>query len=86
VQGIDGTLRYVPNRARRHGCPGGHAHFLCTTCGAMACLTDQVIPVVTVPRGTVVRGKQLVVYGHCSSCASSKRAPAAPRSQRVGTP
>ena len=85
VQGIDGTLRYVTNPVKKSGCPGGHPHFLCLKCRAMSCLTDQDLPVVRVPDGTEVRGKQLVVYGLCVSCASSKRAPAAPRSNRGGT-
>lgn len=85
VQGIDGTLRYVPNSAQKRGCPGGHPHFLCQKCLDMSCLTDQEMPVVRVPEGTVVRGKQFLVYGICPSCASLKRVRTAPRSNRGGT-
>jgi Fur family transcriptional regulator, ferric uptake regulator len=85
VQGIDGTLRYVPNPAGKPGCPGGHAHFLCLKCGGMSCLTDQEMPVVRVPRGTEVRGKQFLVYGVCPSCASLKHARSARRSNRGGS-
>ena len=84
VQGIDGTLRYVPNPAPARGCPGGHPHFLCVKCRGMTCLTDQSMPVVRVPEGTEVRGKQFLVYGVCSSCASLKHARTAPRSNRGG--
>ena len=85
VQGIDGTLRYVLNPAAKHGCPGGHPHFLCMKCRGMSCLTDQVMPVVRVPEGTEVRGKQLLVYGICPSCASLTRTRTTPRSHRGGT-
>jgi hypothetical protein len=79
VQGIDRTLRYFINPAEKHGCPGGHPHFLCLRCRGMSCLSDQGIAVVRVPPGAEVRGKQLLVYGVCPSCASSNRARTAPR-------
>ena len=79
VQGIDRTLRYFINPAEKRGCPGGHPHFLCLQCNGMSCLTDQDIAVVRVPPGAEVRGKQLLVYGICPACASSKRARTAPR-------
>lgn len=76
VQGVDGTLRYVVNPSERRGgnagCPGGHPHFLCLECGAMTCLLDQELPRVRVSEGAEVRGKQLLVYGICPSCASGK--------------
>jgi Fur family transcriptional regulator, ferric uptake regulator len=78
VQGVDRTLRYFINPAEKRGCPGGHPHFLCLRCRGMSCLTDQQIAVVRVPPGAEVRGKQLLVYGICTSCAS-KRARTAPR-------
>ncbi|HTX73064.1 MAG TPA: hypothetical protein VMC79_09590 [Rectinemataceae bacterium] len=53
------------------GCPGGHPHFLCTNCGIMSCLLDQEMPRVRVPEGSLVRGKQLLVYGLCAACADS---------------
>jgi Fur family ferric uptake transcriptional regulator len=84
VQGIDRTLRYFINPDEKRGCPGGHPHFLCLKCGGMSCLTDQQIAVVRVPPGAEVRGKQLLVYGDCPSCAL-KRARAAPRSNRGGS-
>jgi Fur family transcriptional regulator, ferric uptake regulator len=84
VQGIDGTLRYFINQAEKQSCPGGHPHFLCLRCGGMSCLADQRIAVVRVPPGAEVRGKQLLVYGVCPSCAS-KSAPTVPRPDRGGT-
>lgn len=84
VQGIDGTLRYVPNQPRQRGCPGGHAHFLCLKCRSMTCLTDQPMPVVRVPQGTEVRGKQFLVYGVCPACSSRRGARSAPASRLGG--
>jgi Fur family ferric uptake transcriptional regulator len=85
VQGIDGTLRYVVNPVERQGCPGGHPHFLCLKCGAMTCLLDQELPRVRVPEGAEVRGKQLLVYGICPSCAAGKSTRAARKPSRAGT-
>ena len=81
VQGIDRMLRYFINPAEKRRCPGGHPHFLCQKCGGMFCLTDQDMPMVNVPSGAEVHGKQFLVYGVCPSCAS-KRARSAPRSGR----
>lgn len=72
VQGIDGVLRYLVNPAGADGCPGGHAHFLCVDCGRMTCLLDQALPRIDAPRGATIRGKQLLVYGICPSCARAK--------------
>jgi len=68
VQGLDGISRYRLHSPGDESCPGGHAHFLCGRCGRMSCLADQRMPRVRVPRGTLVEGKQLVVYGVCRSC------------------
>ena len=73
VQGMDGVLRYVANGDGAVGCPGGHPHFLCERCGAMICLPDQEVPRVEVPRGSIVRGKQLLAYGLCAGCAARER-------------
>ncbi|MGO8692773.1 MAG: Fur family transcriptional regulator [Rectinemataceae bacterium] len=83
VQGIDGTLRYIVNPAERKGCPGGHPHFLCLECGEMTCLLDQELQRVRVSEGAEIRGKQLLVYGICPSCARAKRAHAARKSHAV---
>ena len=74
-----------PTRKESVAVPGGHPHFLCLKCRGMSCLTDQVMPVVRVPEGTEVRGKQFLVYGVCPSCASLARARTTPRSHRGGT-
>ena len=70
VQGTDGVWRFCAHDTNIKGCPGGHAHLYCTECKRMICLKDQRIPVVEVPEGFRVEGKQLVVYGICSDCAS----------------
>lgn len=69
VLGIDGTWRYGANHPDRPGCPGNHAHFLCTVCGAMSCLSDQPMPHVQVPPGAVVEGRNFLVFGRCAQCA-----------------
>jgi Fur family transcriptional regulator, ferric uptake regulator len=79
VLGVDGVLRYIVNPDRAEGCPGGHAHFLCVDCGRMTCLLDQAMPRIKAPRGSLVRGKQLLAYGLCPSCARARK-PCPPRS------
>jgi Fur family ferric uptake transcriptional regulator len=69
VQGLDGAWRFCAHPPAEHGCPGNHPHFLCRECGSMRCLTEQQLPWVRVPTDVEVEGKQLVVYGVCSSCA-----------------
>ena len=71
VQGIDGVWRFCAHEQGAEGCPGDHAHFLCTSCGAMICLTDQKMPRVEVPEGVQVEGKQMVVYGLCPECLAN---------------
>ena len=72
VQGIDGAWRFCAHPPAKHGCPGNHPHFLCRECGRMLCLTEQNLPRVEVPADVEVKGKQLVIYGFCSSCARKK--------------
>ena len=69
VFGADGAWRYCAHPAEANGCPGNHAHFLCLSCGRMLCLQDQPIPLLTLPEGYVVEGKQLLAYGFCMQCA-----------------
>lgn len=73
VQGLDGAWRFCAHPPAKHGCPGNHPHFLCRECGSMRCLTEQKLPWVEVPADVEVKGKQLVVYGFCSSCARKKK-------------
>jgi Fur family ferric uptake transcriptional regulator len=77
VQDQDGAWRFCAHARQGKGCPGGHAHFHCTQCGQMRCLTDQALPWISVSDGAQVTGKQLVVYGLCPACA-------APRTARKG--
>lgn len=70
VHGIDGVWRYCAQPQERAGCPGNHAHFQCTACGAMSCLLDQPLPRVTVPAGAQVDGRHFVVHGRCVACAA----------------
>jgi Fur family ferric uptake transcriptional regulator/Fur family zinc uptake transcriptional regulator len=70
VHGIDGVWRYCP-QPRHDGCPGNHAHFLCTECASMTCLIDQPMPHVKVPRGARVHGRHFVVHGSCARCRSA---------------
>ena len=72
VQDQDGAWRFCAHARNGKGCPGGHAHFHCTRCGRMRCLTDQALPWVTVSEDEQVTGKQLVVYGLCSACAAPR--------------
>lgn len=67
VQGLDGAWRYCA-QPESAGCPGNHAHFLCTTCGVMRCLTDQPMPRVAVPPGAEVHGRHFLVHGRCAAC------------------
>jgi Fur family ferric uptake transcriptional regulator len=79
VLGLEGVWRFCAHPPLQDGCPGNHPHFLCLSCGRMACLTDQKLPHVEVPSEVAVEGKQLLVYGRCVRCMGSKR-PAAGRS------
>ena len=73
VQGVDGVWRFRAHATERVECPGNHPHFLCLSCGEMSCLDAQTLPWVSVPEGTEVKGKQLVVYGRCRRCAAAHR-------------
>lgn len=77
VHGIDGVWRFGAQPQGREGCPGNHAHFLCTSCGSMACLLQQPMPRVDVPEGVVVHGRHFILHGHCADCVATP--PAGPR-------
>ena len=72
VMGADGAWRYCAHSPEDEGCPGNHAHFLCLACGRMICLPEQHIPLIDLPGGYVVEGKQLMAYGRCCECAKDK--------------
>lgn len=69
VKGTDGVRRFCAHPQDVPHCPGNHPHFLCRVCKQMLCLPDYPLPWVKVPEGTLVEGKQLLVFGVCSSCA-----------------
>lgn len=73
VHGTDGIARFCLHEPSREGCLGNHPHFLCRRCGRMSCLSDQPLPYVQVPAGTLVEGKQLLIFGLCPQCAASKQ-------------
>jgi len=77
VHGIDGVWRYCAQPRGREGCPGNHAHFLCTSCGSMTCLLSQPMPRVDVPAGAQVHGRHLLVHGCCAACVADP--PSRPR-------
>jgi Fur family ferric uptake transcriptional regulator/Fur family zinc uptake transcriptional regulator len=70
VQGTDGTVRFCLHEPSLGGCFGNHPHFLCRGCGRMSCLSEQSLPYVEVPAGTIVEGKQLLIFGLCPRCAA----------------
>ena len=72
IQGVDGTLRFRLHDPLLPGCPGGHPHFLCRTCGRMICLEGQLLPFVEVPQGALVEGKQMLIFGRCPDCRSDE--------------
>ena len=48
----------------------GHVHLTCRVCHKTFCLTDTVIPRVTLPDGFVVEETEYVVKGICSACVA----------------
>jgi Fur family ferric uptake transcriptional regulator len=68
VHGTDGVTRYGANVEPGPRCPGNHVHFLCSACGAVSCLRDQVLPKVTVPPGATVESRHFLVLGRCAAC------------------
>lgn len=70
VTGLDGVRRYAAQPHGRPGCPGNHAHFLCTACGAMTCLLDQPMPRVEAPPGAEVQGRHFLATGRCAGCVA----------------
>ena len=70
ARGLDGAWRYGCNEDQEQRCPGDHIHFHCLQCHSMRCLPDRPLPWITVDDGSEVVGKQLIVYGRCSRCAT----------------
>lgn len=71
VLGIDGVWRHCA-QPETQGCPGNHAHFQCTACGAVRCLLDQPMPRVEVTQGATVVARSLLAWGLCPDCAESE--------------
>jgi len=83
VFGVDGTWRYGAQPRGQTGCPGNHAHFLCTSCRGMWCLVGQPIPRVKVPRGARVDDRNLTASGICPRCRREKEVRGVPAGDRV---
>lgn len=71
VHGIDGVWRTCAHPEQPVGCPGNHAHFLCTCCGAMQCLVDQPMSRVAPPPGASVESRHFVAVGRCAVCLAA---------------
>ena len=69
IQGTDGTVRFCLHNSSLDRCPGNHPHFLCRECGRMLCLHEQPLPRVEVPEGTIIEGKQMLIFGLCPQCS-----------------
>ena len=69
ILGTDGTVRFCLHKSSLDRCPGNHPHFLCRECGRALCLHEQRLPRVEVPEGTIIEGKQFLIFGLCPQCA-----------------
>ncbi len=70
VMDMKGAWRFCAHDPGKHGCPGDHPHFECRICGRMKCLEWDSLPHIEVEPGTIVEGKNMVVYGVCAQCAN----------------
>jgi len=68
VLGVDGCWYFCLHETEKPGCPGDHPHFYCLKCGSMECLKEYNLPFIEVPKGYLVEGKQMLVYGVCGKC------------------
>ena len=68
IFGPDGVWRHCAS-GDADGCPGNHAHFLCTGCASVTCLRDQPLPKVRVAPGAIVSRRSLVAVGTCPACS-----------------
>ena len=69
IRGTDGTAWFCLQKPSIDRCPGNHPHFLCRECGRMICLHEQLLPRVEIPEGTIIEGKQFLIFGLCPQCA-----------------
>ncbi len=62
----DGVLKYAITPEQKNDC--SHAHFQCTTCGTVSCLTQCAIEQFTLPEGYQSKGMQMLIKGLCPQC------------------
>jgi Fur family ferric uptake transcriptional regulator/Fur family zinc uptake transcriptional regulator len=69
IRETDGAAWFCLQKPSMHKCPGNHPHFLCRECGRMICFHEQRLPRVEIPEGTIIEGKQFLIFGLCPRCA-----------------
>ena len=50
-----------------------HVHFSCTRCGKTFCITEQIIPQVSLPEGFLAEEAEYVIKGLCPKCSKNLR-------------
>lgn len=64
-----GSCKYCLCRCENHDHHLQHVHFTCTKCGKTFCLTEQIIPAITLPDGFIAEEAEYVVKGICPECS-----------------
>lgn len=64
-----GSCKYCLCRCENHDHHLQHVHFTCTKCGKTFCLTEQIIPAITLPDGFIAEEAEYVVKGVCPECS-----------------
>lgn len=64
-----GSCKYCLCRCENHDHHLQHVHFTCTKCGKTFCLTEQIIPAITLPEGFIAEEAEYVVKGICPECS-----------------
>lgn len=64
-----GSCKYCLCRCKNHDHHLQHVHFTCTKCGKTFCLTEQIIPAITLPEGFIAEEAEYVVKGVCPECS-----------------
>jgi len=49
---------------------GGHAHFVCRSCGKVICLDQTRLPSIPLPAGYRRRDVEVTIKGSCDQCAA----------------
>ena len=68
----EGEVRYALcnyDHDQEHHHDDSHAHFKCTDCGKLLCLTDQSEPHIQVPAGYKAKKVVALVTGTCDQCS-----------------